>query len=167
MIFEHRAAHRRRQGRCMSSSGVGNGACSSPRSSGFSPAPGGLVVFFGGLGWRRGRRRGPPASIDPRMTAPTATVSPAATCCSPITPATGDGTSTRPCRFRGWRSPRPPRPLRRASSAIRRALPSVIDSPSAGTLTSVAMVPYLTPPPRVAALAAMTERLGNQGRLFG
>src|SRR5438270_2950060 len=109
------------------------------------------------------------------MTAPTATVSPSPTNCSVSTPATGDGTSTltlsvsrlaigssaataSPGFFSHWAS-----------------VPSVIDSPRAGTSTSVATVFPLfcgdgaraLTRPLPAACRVVPKRRGNQGRLLG
>ena len=92
MILEHRAAHRRRQGRDRSSlrrprRGRRLGRMSSPRSAGVSPAPAGLVVAARGGLRRRGSRRAAVASSSIRaITAPTATVSPSLTSCSVSTP---------------------------------------------------------------------------------
>src|SRR3954467_15981013 len=101
------------------------------------------------------------------MTAPTATVSPSPASCSVRTPATGDGTSTLTLSVSR---------LAIGSSAATASpgffshcasVPSVIDSPSAGTITSLATCfPSLRRDGR-ACRAAMTERGRNQGRLLG
>src|SRR5919199_1705681 len=52
-----------------------------------------LDILAGAVGVDRGGGQAAPASIR-AITAPTATVSPSLTSCSPIVPATGDGTST-------------------------------------------------------------------------
>ena len=102
------------------------------------------------------------------MTAPTSTVSPSFASASVRTPAIGEGTSTltlsvsrlaigssaataSPGFFSHWAS-----------------VPSVIDSPSAGTETSVAMmVLLLCGDGRVLGAAAMAKSGGNQVRLLG
>src|SRR3954447_21140201 len=102
------------------------------------------------------------------ITAPTATLSPSWTSCSVSTPATGDGTSTltlsvsRLAIGSSWATASPGFFSHWAS------VPSVIDSPSAGTSTSVAIpIPLLRRDGRRVGLAAMAERRGNQGRLLG
>src|SRR5581483_4358702 len=109
------------------------------------------------------------------ITAPTATVSPSWTNCSVRTPATGEGTSTLTLSVSR---------LAIGSSAATASpgflshwasVPSVIDSPSAGTSTSVATFFLLSlfcgNRPRALArlvlVRIVTERRGNQGGLLG
>src|SRR5438270_1710029 len=109
------------------------------------------------------------------MTAPTATVSPSPTNCSVSTPATGDGTSTLTLSVSR---------LAIGSSAATASpgflshcanVPSVIDSPSAGTSTSVATVFPLfcgdgaraLTRPLPAACRVVPKRRGDQRRLLG
>src|SRR3954463_2794032 len=100
------------------------------------------------------------------MTAPTATVSPSPASCSVRTPATGDGTSTLTLSVSR---------LAMGSSAATASpgffshcasVPSVIDSPSAGTATSVATsVPLFRSDGR-AGWARMAESSRDQGCLL-
>ena len=168
-MLEHRAAHRGRQRRdvvvgCgLGSCGAGSGACRSPRSAGVSPAPAGFVVA---------RRR--PARASPQRRGRTLV----------------DRRDHRADRDRvafldqllaqhaGDRRGHLDRDLvgleagdrlvgrdrrRRASSATAPSVPSVIDSPSAGTLTSVAIViPSICATRAASGAAAMAERRGDQ-----
>src|SRR6476469_8557200 len=153
-------------GSCGRPSGLAiSGAWSSPRSAGVSLGPAGLVVASEAAWAGADTAAVAPASIR-AISAPTATVSPSLTSCSVSTPPTGEGTSTvtlsvsklaigsssataSPGCFNHWAS-----------------VPSVIDSPSVGTWTSVAtLVPLFR---RVSDCgAAMAERCRNQGRLLG
>ena len=88
LMLEHDAAHRGRQG----DSGV---ACIVAPAPAVAGSRGGSAGAGAGRPLRRRarrRRRRRPRSCA--ITAPTATVSPTLTSCSPITPATGEGTST-------------------------------------------------------------------------
>src|SRR6476660_2541696 len=129
-----------------SRSSSATGAVESPRSAGVSPAPAGFVVAAAALaaGLDAGGAALAVAFWSIRaITAPTATVSPSPANCSVRTPATGDGTSTLTLSVSR---------LAIGSSAATASpgffnhcasVPSVIDSPSAGTSTSVAIgYPY-------------------------
>src|SRR5215218_1567480 len=152
--------------------GAGSGACSVPRSCGFSPAPAGLVVASAAslAGDEAGGASAAAAvtfSSMRAMTAPTATVSPSLTSVSLSTPADGDGTSTLTLSVSS---------VAMGSSAATASpgffshcasVPSVIDSPSAGTATSVAMaVLLLGGDGRALDAAAMAKSRSNQVRLL-
>ena len=154
-----------------SSSSAGAGGRRRRRRRGRLPAA--------GCAWPRLRRAGAPrrrrrASIV-AITAPTATVSPTLTACWPITPATGDGTSTATLSVSrlaigSSASPASPGCLSHSPSVA-----SVIDSPSVGTLTSVAMCVSSSVPALLLTFSraadffadVVAERVGDERGLLG
>ena len=176
MMFEHRAAHRRGQGRDVilvvlpaATSGSATGACSSPRSAGVSPGA-------GGIGRRRGCRcapepRQPPSPLSSirAITAPTATVSPS------LDQLLGQHSGDRRRHFdadlvgleagdrlvRRDRFARLLEPLGKRSFGDR--FPERGDLDVRGHVLSL----FRGDAPSASALAAMAERGGDQGRLLG
>ena len=175
-MLEHRPAHRRRErriGHRRPSAAAGSAHARSPRSAGVSPAPAGLASRRAGgrcAGCRRRRQQSRSRSIR-AITAPTATVSPTLTSCSPITPATGEGTSTATLSVSR---------LAIGSSAATGSpgcfshspsVASVIDSPERGNFDfgrhRCSLYCRGVPRRLPAAGAAMAERVGDQRRLLG
>ena len=147
MIFEHRAAHRRRQGRDVivillrrrARSRRRAAPESRPRRQGWSSRPQRPRAGAGGAGAAAAF----PLSSTRAITAPTATVSPALTSCSASTPATGEVTSTLTLSVSSSAIPSSAATASPGFLSQLASVPSVIDSPSGGTSTSVATVfPY-------------------------
>ena len=172
-VFEHRAAHRR----------------ATARRARRSVAGAGLVAVAGaGSAWRggaalrsrRGAGAGGSGGAVPRRSSrssrrPARCRRPATACCAHHA---GDGRRAprpRPCRSRGWRSARRPATASPGCFSHSPRVASVIDSPSAGTLTSVAMSLLLAPRERRSAFLLtadfgaddVAERVGDERALLG